>query len=358
MPCRRIPWTPAEQPRTHRHPSVRPIDETGRALINDLLTHVVERTPLRFAQGQANSGAPLEAVVLDDGTHMVVKHISPATDLLMRLTHDRGRAATLWTTGVFDRLPPAIDHATLATAPEADGWIIVMYDVGATILGRERILTREDCRQIFAAAAQMHAAFAGQQIVGLCSMIDWITCMTPPVMERWRGSSGGFADWTLRGWERFFDIAPIDVATAVAAIHADPEPLARELERCEPTLVHGDFSPENIGLTADRVVVLDWALATWGPAALEFASFLANFRWRVGPDPNLIVADIRAACGERHDERSLQLAMLAAFVSYAWLPTDHAAAHPDPLRRAQEQACLDWWIDRARAALEMVWAPS
>jgi hypothetical protein len=67
----------------------------------------------------------------------------------------------------------------------------------------------------------------------------------------------------------------------------------------------------------------------------------------MGPDPDLIVADIRGVCGERHDERTLQLAMLAAFVSYAWLPTDHAAAHPDPLRRAQEQVCLDWWIDRA-----------
>jgi hypothetical protein len=69
-----------------------------------------------------------------------------------------------------------------------------MRDIGATILGRERILTREECRQIFAAAAPMHAAFAGAQIVGLCSVIDWMTCLTPPAMEPWRGSSGGFAD--------------------------------------------------------------------------------------------------------------------------------------------------------------------
>ncbi len=81
---------PAEQPRTHHHSSVRSSDEHGRTLVDGLLGRAVEQTPLPFAQGQANSGAPLEAVVLDDGNHLVVKHISPATDLLMHLTHDRG----------------------------------------------------------------------------------------------------------------------------------------------------------------------------------------------------------------------------------------------------------------------------
>ena len=235
---------------------------SGRALVDDLLGRAVARTPLRFAPGQANSGAALEAVALADGTRLVVKRFSPADDLLMRLTHDAGRAASLWAGGTFDRLPPAIDHATLAAAPEGDGWVVVMRDVGEAILGDERTLAREESRRILAAAAAMHAAFAGERVAGLCSVLDWMTFMLPQVMEPWRGAPGGLPDWALRGWEIFFDVVPADVAGAVAAIHARPEALAAELERCEPTLVHGDLSPANVGLTPDRVVVLDWALPT------------------------------------------------------------------------------------------------
>jgi hypothetical protein len=67
-------------------------------------------------------------------------------------------------------------------------------------------------------------------------------------------------------------------------------------------------------------VILDWALATWGPAALDFAGFLANFRWRLAAPPDHLIDDIRTACGDRHDERMLQLALLATFTNYGWIP--------------------------------------
>jgi hypothetical protein len=332
--------------------------DSARPAIDALLGRSVERRPLRFGPGQANSGASLEAVVLDDGARLVVKHFSPATDLLMRLTHDRGRSATLWTSGVFDRLPSVVDHAMLAAAPEGDGWILVMRDVGSSIAGWDRVLTREECRRILTATAAMHAAFAGERIPGLCPAIDWMTFMTPPVMEAWRGDPSGLPDWTLRGWDAFFDVAPAEVAGAVAAIHADPAPLAGELERCEPTLVHGDLSADNFGFTPDRVVVLDWGAATGGPAALEVAAFLANCRWLVGPDPDAIVDDARAAAGESHDERALELAFLATFANYGWLHADRAVNHPDPARRQRERASLEWWVGRVQHALASTWSPS
>ena len=332
-----------------------PVD--GRTLVDDLLDRAVERRPLRLAPGQANSGASLEAVVLDDGTRLVVKRFSPATDLLMRLTHDSWRAATLWTTGVFDRLPSVLDHATLVAAPEDDGWVLVMRDVGEAIAGWDRVLSREECRRLLTATAAMHAAFAGERIAGLCPAIDWLTFMTPPVMDVWRGDPSGLPDWTLRGWVAFFDVAPRDVAEAVAAIHAAPVPLAAELERCKPTLVHGDLSADNFGFTPDRVVVLDWGAATGGPAALEVTAFLANCRWLAGPDPDAIIDDARAAAGEHHDERALHLAFLATFANYAWLPVDRAVNHPDPARRQLEQAGFEWWVGRVRQALESAWSP-
>jgi aminoglycoside phosphotransferase (APT) family kinase protein len=332
--------------------------DQARPAIDALLGRTVQRRPLRFGPGQANSGASLEAVVLDDGSRLVVKRFSPATDLLMRLTHDRGRAATLLTSGVFDRLPSVVDHASLAAAPEGDGWILVMRDVGEAIVGWDRVLTREECRRILTATAAMHGAFAGERISGLCPAIDWMTFMTPLVMEPQRGDPSGLPDWTLRGWAAFFDVAPADVAGAVAALHADPAPLAGELERCEPTLVHGDLSPDNFGFTPDRVVLLDWGAATGGPAALEVTAFLANCRWVAGSDPDAIVDDARVAAGERHDKRALQLAFLATFANYGWLHADRAVNHPDPARRQREQANLEWWVSRVRHALESTWSPA
>jgi aminoglycoside phosphotransferase (APT) family kinase protein len=332
--------------------------DQARAAIDALLSRTVERRPLQFSPGQANSGASLEAVVLDDGSRLVVKRFSPVTDLLMRLTHDRGRAATLLTSGVFDRIPSVVDHATLAAAPDGDGWILVMRDVGEAIVGWDRVLTREECRRILTATAAMHAAFAGERIPGLCPAIDWMSFMMPPVMEPQRGDPSGLPDWTLRGWAAFFDVASVDVAGAVAALHADSAPLAGELERCEPTLVHGDLSPDNFGFTPDRVIILDWGAATGGPAALEVTTFLANCRWVAGSDPDAIVDDARVAAGERHDERALQLAFLATFANYGWLHADRAVNHPDPARRQREQAHLDWWTGRVRHALESTWSPA
>jgi hypothetical protein len=329
-----------------------------RDVVQGLLDRVVARTPLRFEPGYANSGAPLEAVVLDDGTRLVVKRFSPTTDLLMRLTNDRGRAATLWTDGVFDRLPPAIDHAVLAAAPDGDGWVLVMRDVGETILDWERILTRDERRQFLAAMATMHAAFTGERIAGLCSVVDWMMFLSPPVMTTWRGDASGLPDWTLRGWDTFFTAAPHDVADAVAAIHTRPAPLGRELDACEPTLVHGDLCPGNVGLTQDRVVVLDWALATQGPAALDVAAFLATVGWRAGTPPDALLAEVQVAAGEEWDARALELALLATFVAYGWLHADRLLLRDDPAHRDREQPYWEWWIARIRHVLETTWAPA
>jgi hypothetical protein len=81
-----------------------------------LLDNALERKPI--GDGQGYSGAKLERVILADGSVLIVKHISQEYDLAMKLTHDTGRAARLWVSGVLDRLPPVIDHATLAAEPE------------------------------------------------------------------------------------------------------------------------------------------------------------------------------------------------------------------------------------------------
>jgi hypothetical protein len=95
--------------------------------VQSLLATAVERQAV--GKNKGFSGATVERYVLADGRILIVKRISPIVDISMRLSQDRGRAATLWTSGIFDRLPPLVDSAMLAAEPEGDGWILAMEDV-------------------------------------------------------------------------------------------------------------------------------------------------------------------------------------------------------------------------------------
>ena len=118
------------------------------------------REPLDHA---GNSGAALERVVLGDGTSLIAKRVGRGGDWLGRVTNDRGRTALLWQAGAFERLPAALDHGIESVVEDGDGWWVVMRDLSATFLAEDRRLSREENRRILAAAAAMHAEFAGER---------------------------------------------------------------------------------------------------------------------------------------------------------------------------------------------------
>jgi hypothetical protein len=320
-----------------------------------MLDTAVQRTPL--GQHGGYSGAHLERAVLADGTVLIVKRLSPAMDLTMRLTHDRGRAATLWTAGVFERFPPVIEHATLAVEPDGDGWLIVMRDVSAALLDDERVLMREESRRILAAAAALHEVFHGERVEGLCSLTDHLSLFTPATAARERPGPQGLFDAVARGWELFAHAVPRDVAAAVFAVHEHPDILAGELERCGTTLIHGDLWLANTGLFPDRVVMLDWGLATRAPAEFELTLYLTGNWSRIAATREQIIEDFRAVRGARFHARALEPAFLATFAEYGWNKALDALTHPDAAVRAREAAELTWWVRRVRAALAR-WAPS
>jgi aminoglycoside phosphotransferase (APT) family kinase protein len=312
---------------------------------------------LSEVSGPGFSGATLESVTLNDGTRLVVKRISPSWDMAMRATHDRGRAATLWTSGALDRLPPSIDHAIVAAEPEGDGWVIVMRDVSSALLPEGHSLTRAQFRRVFAAARDMHRAYRGVRIDDLCTLTDHLSTLTPAAMAQFADRDDWLPRMLPRGWELFDDLVPNDIAAAVRAIHARPALLAAELERSWTTMLHGDLWIANFGLLPERVVFLDWGLATCAPPVLEFTMFLTGCWSRVTATRDEMITDIRALYGDDHDERALQLAFIATFSEFGWNKALDVVEHPDPALRAQEEGELHWWIATVRAALESTWSP-
>ncbi|HEV3014612.1 MAG TPA: hypothetical protein VG499_15175 [Actinomycetota bacterium] len=324
--------------------------------MSSLLAGVVSREPLAAADGR--SGSLLERVTLAGGEILVVKHVRDGGDWIMRASHDHGRAAELWSSGVLGRMPEVIDHAVLGAEQETGGWVVIMRDVSAALVPDHARISRADSRRVLEAAAALHAAFAEGPPLRLCPLADRYGFLSPATARREAGGADEVPGLIGRGWERFAEVAPADVAGPVLAVAERPEPFAAVLSAFPSTLVQGDLKLGNLGFTGDRVVMLDWGTQTgWAPAAVEVTWYLAINWSRIDATREQVLDDFRAAEGGRHDEDALRLALLGGLVQLGWDKALHASGHPDPAIRAREAADLAWWAERARDALE-VWSPS
>ena len=274
-------------------------------------------------------------------------------DWLGRVTRDRGRTALLWEAGAFARMPTELDHGIEAVIPDEAGWWVLMRDVSASFLGDERRLSRAESRRILAAAAAMHATFAGDAPDGVAALADRLGMSALPVAERERESTDLLPKQIEAAWDAFAAAAPEDVATEVMSAVRDPGPLAVALlEASAPTLLHGDLRDDNLGLTPDGIVAIDWDLATAGPPSVELAWYLCHDVWRIDASHDEIEADFRAAEGDLVDDGAHELGMLSGLVQYGWIFGHSALVHPDPAEREWAAEELAWWVPRTRRALE------
>jgi len=184
-------------------------------VVTSLLVDVVRREPLGAADGL--SGSLLERVELAGGRQLVVKHILAASDWIMRASNDQGRAAELWSSGVLARVPAAIDHAVLGAERQGAGWAVIMRDVSAALLPDHVRLTRGDSRRVLAAAAALHAEFWDDQPLELCSLVDRYQILSPATARREAGGVDVVPSLIGRGWERFGELVPAEVAKPVLA---------------------------------------------------------------------------------------------------------------------------------------------
>lgn len=306
----------------------------------------VRREPM----GSDASGAQLERLRLPDGTTLIRKALSPTLDWMMRATNDPGRAATLWTSGAMDRLPPVIDPVIRRIEHEGDEWRLYMADVDANFLRRGTIVDAGEARRFLEAFAAMHAAFWNRPVPDLCRLEDLIGLVALATIEREAGGHP-FLEIVRSGWTAFDELVPDDIQVGVRAILAEPRPLADALRREGATLVHADPHYGNVAPGPDRFHVIDWSLASWGPPAVDFAWWLDQSAAFLGPDRADLIEMFRYAEGPRHTERGLDLAMLTELVLAGWQYADALIA-PDADDRARRRADLDWWVARARVGLE------
>ena len=146
------------------------------------------------------------------------------------------------------------------------------------------------------------------------------------------------------GWEAFAEVvagrrrrAPCSRSRATRR----RSPMRCSPPTAAPTLIHGDLRDDNLGFDGDRVVLIDWDLATAGTPTVEFAWYLAQDAWRIDATHDELEADHRAAQGDALADDEVELGMLSGLVQYGWLLAHSARVHPDPAETA-------WGRERAR----------
>jgi hypothetical protein len=319
--------------------------------MTSILDGATQRRP--FAGEGGRTGATFESAVLRDGTPVVIKHIRP-DDWLVLTFGGVSHLYNVWTSGLLERVPPQIDHAMLDVERNGNDWVAVMRDVSDAVLAEGRVLTRAENRRVLEAVDALHAEFWGERVDGV-PLVEHYAAMTPKrsqVAEHVSPIPG----LARRGWELFGDVAPPDVNDAMRVLLDDPTPLARELEKHPQTLIHGDLRLHNMGLTDDRVVLLDWEIVGSGPPATELAWYLIISASRIDATREDVIDDYRSIAGDRFDARAWDLACIGALLWLGWNKAIDIVENPDEAIREQERRDLDWWIARVREALE-AWSP-
>jgi hypothetical protein len=299
------------------------------------------------------SGAVVERLLMPDGGQLVVKRVSSSGDLFMRLMgFSTYPELNLWRTGVLDALPAPAGHAVVDGWVDGDDTVLVMRDLGDTVLSWDDRLSRAECRRLLAAVVGVHREFLESAPDGLTPLARLVSMFAPQRVAPF-SADDALAQLCLRGWDLFGELVPGEIAHAVLALLEDPTPLVLALESRPTTLVHGDLATVNVALEAKQVTLLDWAMPACAPGAVDVARFLAGCASVVDASREDVLADYRELAGAAYDEKAMRLALLSGLVWLGWNKALDSAEHPDPAKREQEEADLAWWVNQARTTLDL-----
>jgi hypothetical protein len=227
-----------------------------------------------------------------------------------------------------------------------------MRDLGTAVLTWDDRLDRARSHWVVERVAALHRSFLGQPPGGLAPL-DLVLGLFAPARIRPLAEQGHeLMRLACRGWDLFADVVPRDVADAVLGLLDDERPLVEALAAGPVTLTHGDLATVNTAFEGDDLVLLDWAMPTAAPGALDVARFLAGCAQVLDATRDDLIAAYRHAAGPAYDGRSMRLALLAALAWLGWNKALDAVEHPDPAVRRRERDGLDWWVAAARTTLE------
>jgi aminoglycoside phosphotransferase (APT) family kinase protein len=196
---------------------------------------------------------------LEDGGYVFVKAIGPEPNPDSPEFHRREAR-------VAAALPPEAPAPRLLFAHDEDGWVALAFE---HVEGHEPELPwrEDDLERVLAALTDLADALTPPPLEA------------PPISEAldelfhgWRtlasGDAAGIDAWAA---ERLDELAALEAGWAEGAAGS--------------TLLHCDVRADNILLTPDRVVFVDWPHACVGAAWIDLVAFLPSVAMQGGPRP-------------------------------------------------------------------------
>jgi Phosphotransferase enzyme family len=296
----------------------------------ELLARASSRSEVQ--PGDGRSGSRFERVRID-GESYFVKHLSPASDWIMRCMDDHvHRPYLAWRSGIMDRAPGSIDHAVVAMQVSGAGddavLTMVMRDVGACLVPEgDTVVPVSQHYGFIAHMADLSCGFWGwDDTIGLATMEQRIRFFAPDniAAELQAAEVPGPIAAAQAGWRSLSSRSPA-LSSIARLLHDSPGLVTGPLAALPSTFLHGDWKMGNLGTHPDgRTILLDWAYPGPGPACWELCWYLALNRARLPESKEAAIDRFRAAI-EAHGiptaswwDDQLDLCMIAIMATFGW----------------------------------------
>src|SRR5579884_1121718 len=253
------------------------------------------------------SGASMERIavrVQDSEQRFVIKQVDPARDWLMIASGDTlCREVQFARSPLSAQLSPDIVMPVLATAYTDHAGTLLMADVSPALFDARMCYEPADeamAARIVDHLAAMHARFWEHPMLAqsewLATPFNAMFALTPVRLQllftQEQSGENTYGRDALKRWFHLWHYLDPADAAALQHVLAHPDPILRALQSAPPTLAHGDAWLANMGEDEQRLILLDWALATAGPATYDSLWFAHTWH---SLDPDWVLATHRAA---------------------------------------------------------------
>jgi hypothetical protein len=320
--------------------------------VDELLARASTRTEVRPGDGKA--GARYERVVVD-GEPYFVKHLSPASDWIMRVTGDHvHRPCLAWESGIMARSPGCIDHTVVAMQISGSGddavLTMVMRDVGAFLVPEgDTVVPASQHRGFIEHMAALGCTFWGwEDSIGLTTMSQRLRFFAPDniAAELLAADVPPPIAAADAGWRALPGRSQV-LSGLARLLHDRPELVTGPLAATPRTFLHGDWKMGNLGTHSDgRTILLDWAYPGSGPACWDLCWYLALNQARLPESKEAAIDRFRAALeagGVATDgwwDAQLDLCLIAIMATFGWE------------KALGDDAELSWWESAVADAAE------
>jgi len=279
--------------------------------------------PVVQAEDQAGGFSPGVAarVVLDDGRRLFVKAVGEELNALAPQLY-RQEAS------VARQLPPTAPAPRLEATYDGAGWVALVFE---DIDGRAPTLPWEntELERVVAAVEALSGTLSPSPVAAptLAQDADSFAGFSRVRVER---DHAALDPWIVRHLDRLCDVH-----------EAWPEATRGD------TLLHLDIRADNILLTHDAVVFVDWPHARVGAPWIDLLYLLPSVAMQGGRSPAELFAESSLASTARDDDVTVVLAGLAGLmIDRGRLPNPPGLPTLRHFQRAQAKHAVRWLRER------------